>query len=160
VINNLTGAMAKKFVCKACNKGCGGGWTHKCDQKCSDFMSIPPCVSTGFRIPCDDCNRHFRSQTCFDNHKQMRSNKSSFAREREFASHVVIISRTMVMNVTGVTAQHASKIGRQVTYVLLILILLTLRIWRALNNASKWHMGFNSAFQVLRKAIDQTVQTL
>jgi hypothetical protein len=32
----------------------------------------------------------------------------------------------------------------------LTLILLTFRIWRAPNNASKWYMGFNSAFKGLR----------
>jgi hypothetical protein len=69
--------MAKKFICKACNKGCVRGWTHMCDQTCSDCMSSPPCVSTWVRIPCDNCNRHFRSQTCFDNHKQTRANKKS-----------------------------------------------------------------------------------
>jgi hypothetical protein len=53
VINNLTGAMVKKFICKACNKGCERVWTHMCDQTCSDCMSSPPCVSTGVRIPCD-----------------------------------------------------------------------------------------------------------
>jgi len=31
----------------------------------------------------------------------------------------------------------------------LTLILLTWRIWWALNNASKWQMGFNSAFKGL-----------
>ena len=39
----------------------------------------------------------------------------------------------------------------------LTLILLTWTIWRAPTNASKWRMGFNSAFkglkQVLRKEI-------
>jgi len=30
--------------------------------------------------------------------------------------------------------------------------LLTWRIWRAPNNASKWQMGFNSEFKWLRKA--------
>ena len=29
-----------------------------------------PCISAGLRIPCNLCNRHFRSQTCFDNHKK------------------------------------------------------------------------------------------
>ena len=31
--------------------------------------------------------------------------------------------------------------------ITLTLILLTWRIWRAPNNASKWQMGFNSAFK-------------
>ena len=37
----------------------------------------------------------------------------------------------------------------------LTLILLTWRKWRAPNNASKWQMGFNSAFKGL---IDETKQ--
>jgi len=44
--------------------------THICDQTCSDCLTNPPCVSAGVRIPCDQCNRHFRIQTCFENHKK------------------------------------------------------------------------------------------
>ena len=33
---------------------------------------------------------------------------------------------------------------------ILTLILLTWRIWRAPNNASRWEMGFNSAFKGLK----------
>jgi hypothetical protein len=65
--------MAKRYVCKACNKGCQQGKTHVCDQMCSDCMSSPPCIPSGVRFPCDECNRHFRSQTCFDNHKTKQS---------------------------------------------------------------------------------------
>jgi hypothetical protein len=73
VINNLTCAMAKQYVCKACSKGCQRGITHVCDQTCSDCMSSPSCVPSGVRVPCDECNRHFRSQTCFDKHKNKQS---------------------------------------------------------------------------------------
>ena len=69
VITNLTGAMAKKYVCKACNKSCRSDAAHNCDQTCSECMTIPPCAFEGIRIPCDECNRHVRSQNCFDNHK-------------------------------------------------------------------------------------------
>jgi hypothetical protein len=30
VIGNLTGAMAQRYVCRGCNKGCRRGVTHKC----------------------------------------------------------------------------------------------------------------------------------
>jgi hypothetical protein len=73
VINNLTGAMVKQYVCNVCNKGCRRGMTHVCDQTCSDCMSSPPCVTSGVRFPCDECNRHFRSQMFFDNHKKKQS---------------------------------------------------------------------------------------
>jgi hypothetical protein len=43
VITNLTGTMAKRS-----------------------------CVSTGTRIPCDACDRHFRRPSCFENHKTFK----------------------------------------------------------------------------------------
>jgi hypothetical protein len=70
VIGSLTGAMAKKYVFKACNKGCRLDVTHVCDHTCSDCFTNPPCISSWFRIPCSDCNRHCRSQSCFENHKK------------------------------------------------------------------------------------------
>jgi len=41
-INNLTGAMAQRYVCRGCNKGCKRGERHKCGETCSDCNSIPP----------------------------------------------------------------------------------------------------------------------
>jgi len=71
VIMNLTGAMGKRYVCRACNKGCDRGVSHLCNQTCSNCMASPPCASdSGVRLPCGDCNRHFRSRSCFDNHKK------------------------------------------------------------------------------------------
>ena len=32
-------------------------------------MSSPSCAFSGVRIPCESCNRTFRSQSCFDRHK-------------------------------------------------------------------------------------------
>jgi hypothetical protein len=59
VIGNLTTAMAKRYVCKACAKVCSRDTTHTCDQTCSECMASPPCVWAGVRIPCADCNRLF-----------------------------------------------------------------------------------------------------
>jgi hypothetical protein len=83
VIGNLTGAMAKRFVCKGCGKGCRRESTHICDQTCSDCMASPPCVFSGVRIPCTDCNRHFRSMTCFKNHKDRRGKKKPVCESRQ-----------------------------------------------------------------------------
>jgi hypothetical protein len=66
VITKVTGAMARRYVCRGCNKGCRRDVSHICDQTCSDCMSSPPCALEGIRIPCDACNRHFRSRACFD----------------------------------------------------------------------------------------------
>ena len=70
VIINIAGCFAKKYICKGCNKGCERGEFHVCDTSCSDCMNVPPCEFTDVRRSCDECNRCFRSDTCFQNHKQ------------------------------------------------------------------------------------------
>jgi len=37
VINSVTGALSRRFVCKGCNKGCESGVTYKCQGTCSDL---------------------------------------------------------------------------------------------------------------------------
>ena len=70
IIGNLTGAMDKRYVCEGCNIGAKYGMEHNCEQTCSDCMVRPSCKYTGSRIPCELCNRHFSSHTCFANHKK------------------------------------------------------------------------------------------
>ena len=69
MIANLTGALSKRYICTGCSKSCRSGVTHKCRETCTDCMSIPPCIWSDVRIPCEACNRTFRSQACFDKHK-------------------------------------------------------------------------------------------
>ena len=77
VITNLTVAMAKRYVCSVCHKSCGRDITHVSDQTCSDCMSSPPFAFSDVRTYCDECKRHFRSRTCFANHKQSTSKRKS-----------------------------------------------------------------------------------
>ena len=44
--------------------------SHKCEQACSDCMSVPPCTFSHVRIPWELCHRNFRSRACFDKHKK------------------------------------------------------------------------------------------
>ena len=46
-IASLTGAMAKRYICEGCNKGCKYGLVHTCEQICSDCMVHPPCKYAG-----------------------------------------------------------------------------------------------------------------
>ena len=73
VITNLTGAMVKKYVCKACNKSCRSDVTHLSDQTFRECACAFGCI----RIPCEECNIHFRTRTCFDNHKRRTAKKGS-----------------------------------------------------------------------------------
>jgi hypothetical protein len=86
VIANLTGAMAKLYICEACNKSYRSGVTHKCREKCSDCMSIPLCIVTDVRIPCESYNRTFRCQSFFDKHKSNKfKEKTVCAQKRNCA---------------------------------------------------------------------------
>ena len=69
--------MARKYVCKGCNKACKSDVLPACDQTCSDCVMSPPCAFSHVRIPCAECSRHFRSHTCFANHKQSTEKKKS-----------------------------------------------------------------------------------
>jgi len=77
VIANLTGAMAKKYVCKGCSKACKRDVAQVCDQTCSDSMVSQTCAFADVRIPCEDCHRHFRNAACFANNKLRTSNGKS-----------------------------------------------------------------------------------
>jgi len=85
--------MSKKYVCDACHNSCGREITHVCDQNCSDFMANPTCAFSDVRIPCDGCNRHLRSWTCFANHKQSTGKtKSVCERKRCFATCGLLVT--------------------------------------------------------------------
>jgi hypothetical protein len=75
VIVNLPAAMALRYVCPACNKGCESGAQHRCKESCDACTAIPPYIHDVARIHCDACNRYFRNATCFENHKRLTSGK-------------------------------------------------------------------------------------
>ena len=39
VIANLTGAMAKRYACEGCKKGCKFRVVHTCEQTCRDYAN-------------------------------------------------------------------------------------------------------------------------
>ena len=40
VIMHITVAMAKRFMCKACNKSCASEVAHRCDRTCRDCIAM------------------------------------------------------------------------------------------------------------------------
>ena len=68
--------MAKKYVCKACNKACKSDITHACHQTCSDCMARTPCTFSDVRFPCNDCDLHFRIRSYFANKYNTAKRKS------------------------------------------------------------------------------------
>jgi hypothetical protein len=85
------GAMAKRYVCKAFNNGCLSEVTNKCEQACSDSMSVPPCVSSDVRIPCESCNSNFRSGAYFDKQKNNKLRGNTVCEQKKTALRVVVV---------------------------------------------------------------------
>ena len=69
-IVNITGAMVRTSVCKACYKVSPTEVTCKCEQACM-YVCLP-CASSDVRNPCESCNRNFRSRTWFDKQKKIK----------------------------------------------------------------------------------------
>jgi hypothetical protein len=65
VITNIKAAMAKKYMCEACDSLYDN--THSCDKKCSQCTATPPCIKDLSKY-CGICNRWFLSEKCFQNH--------------------------------------------------------------------------------------------
>jgi len=83
VIVNITVAMAKRYICTASNKGYCSDVTHKCEQAPSDCMSVPPCRFSHVRIPCELCNRNFRSRAFFYKHKTNKLRRKTVCEQKK-----------------------------------------------------------------------------
>src|SRR5215475_9875863 len=69
VITNIKGAMAKNYLCDACDTLYDN--THKFDKACSLCTATPPCTKDQSKY-CDKCNRSFLSDKCFQNHLHLK----------------------------------------------------------------------------------------
>ena len=65
VITNIKAAMAKRYICNACDTLYD--FEHKCDKACSLCNTAPPCTKDENKY-CGTRNRWFFSEKCFHNH--------------------------------------------------------------------------------------------
>ncbi|KAJ8683050.1 hypothetical protein QAD02_018842 [Eretmocerus hayati] len=62
-----------RFACLLCNRSYKASPSHKCTEKCEACISSNLCEPALYDVPCNDCNRVFVSQKCFDDHKRRGS---------------------------------------------------------------------------------------
>lgn len=55
--------------------------------------TIQPCIPDNARIPCDECNRHFRNATCFENHKRLKISKKPVCEAKKRCRKRDVISK-------------------------------------------------------------------
>ncbi|XP_078699560.1 uncharacterized protein LOC144926542 [Branchiostoma floridae x Branchiostoma belcheri] len=70
VITNMKGFMGRGYYCPKCHKGYNNRKDHKCENICN-VCGAKDCIpmSDGKWTYCDACNRYFKSETCYQNHK-------------------------------------------------------------------------------------------
>ncbi|KAJ8666343.1 hypothetical protein QAD02_008005 [Eretmocerus hayati] len=61
------------FACPLCYRSYKASSSHKCTEKCEACISFNPCEPALYDVPCNDCNRVFVSQKCFDSHERRGS---------------------------------------------------------------------------------------
>ena len=72
-VTSVKALLGCEYYCEYCDKGYNNRENHPCPDGCTACYSNIPCI-TEQKIKCGDCNRIFRSQICFDNHKFIKSN--------------------------------------------------------------------------------------
>lgn len=69
LITSLTSAFACSYYCEACHMPYDHKDKHRCGGTCPACQQSPACP-LDVKISCDECNRWFRSNQCFEHHKK------------------------------------------------------------------------------------------
>ena len=69
VITTLPGFLNKSYFCHSCHKSYNSTADHVCLAMCGSCRAFG-CVFEGDGILCNECDRMFKSQSCYDHHKE------------------------------------------------------------------------------------------
>ena len=76
----MTGFLGRSYYCTTCNKGYDHEERHNCKVKCSCCHRKKCRVEEGTRLiwkSCQDCNRFFKGEGCYANHKERKKSKGT-----------------------------------------------------------------------------------
>ena len=76
VITKMPAFLGRNYYCNKCKKGYDHKERHACNNTCYHCFKIHDLQEGQWKY-CDDCNRHFKSDLCFDMHKQCSSSDQS-----------------------------------------------------------------------------------
>ena len=69
VITKLPGFLNTAYFCHACHKAYSNTTDHLCDGMCQSCRGVG-CVIQDNGMTCNECDRLFKNQVCYDRHKQ------------------------------------------------------------------------------------------
>ena len=76
VITKMPGFFARTYYCHECKKAYNNLETRLCPNTCKCCGSRPICPELSW-MPCNNCDRMFKSQQCCDQHKEPRGEARS-----------------------------------------------------------------------------------
>ena len=76
VITKMPGFFARAYYCHECKKTYEHLEEHLCPNTCKCCRARPICPELSW-MPCNDCGRMFKSQQCYDQHKEPRGKARS-----------------------------------------------------------------------------------
>ena len=69
VITTLPGFLNRSYFCHRCHKSYSNTCDHVCPAMCGSCRAFG-CILEGDGIVCNECDRIFKNQVCYDHHKQ------------------------------------------------------------------------------------------
>ena len=79
VITKMPAFLCKNYYCELCKKGYDHKERHKCNNPCYCCKSIH--ADEGEWVICNDCNRYFKGDICYDLHKKTTPNGNSTCKQ-------------------------------------------------------------------------------
>ena len=76
MITKMPGFFARTYYCHECKKAYNNLETRLCPNTCKCCGSRPICPKLSW-MPCNNCGRMFKSQQCYDQHKEPRGEARS-----------------------------------------------------------------------------------
>ena len=68
VITKLPGFLSRSYFCRRCHKAYSNTTDHLCPAMCGSCRAFG-CILEGKGIECNECDRVFKNQACYDRHK-------------------------------------------------------------------------------------------
>ena len=69
VITKLPGFLNTNYFCHTCHKGYDHTTDHMCDGMCKSCRGVG-CTIENYGMTCQECDRFFKNQACYNRHKQ------------------------------------------------------------------------------------------
>lgn len=84
VIGSVSGFFSRSYYCEACDKPYRKKGEHRCSVTCSSCYTSPACKQESL-ILCSTCNRYFKNEVCYNNHKKTHVSHGKKRKKRDIS---------------------------------------------------------------------------